>query len=361
MQEELGMTQAPGGTMKAVCIYEYGGLDKLKYDDLPIPSIGPRDALIKVHATGVNAFDLMVREGRYKPNKGKFPHIFGEDISGTIAALGSDVTEPINVGQRVVVYAAVGCGYCEQCIQGQPNACAIDYQYFGAHLPGGYAQYVRVPAFNVVPLPDNISFEDGAAFVVTFLTSWHMLVTRANLRPGETVLIQAAGAGISIAAIQIAKLIGATVIATASTDAKLERARALGADEVINYHEKDFQAEVMRLTGKRGVDVVFEHVGGDVWDPSIRSLTRGGRLVTCGGTASYDVSMNVAHIFHKQLNIIGSNHGTKRELEVMMPLLRDGKLKPVIDSTFPLQDAARAHEHLEARRQFGRVVLLPPE
>jgi len=354
-------TASPSGTMKAVCIYEYGGVDKLTYADLPIPVIGPRDALIEVRATGVNAFDIMVREGRYKPNKGRFPHIFGEDIAGRIAALGSEVTEPLEVGQRVIVYAAVGCGYCEQCIQGQPNACAVNYQYFGAHLPGGYAQYVRVPAWNVVPLPDNVSFEQGAAFVVTFLTAWHMLVSRANLRPGETVLVQAAGAGVSIAGIQIAKLLGARVLATASTDEKLERARELGADATINYKETDFQAEVMRLTGKRGVDVVFEHVGGDVWDASIRSLTRGGRLVTCGGTASYEVTTSVAYIFHKQLNILGSNHGTKHELQTMMPLLRDGELKPVIDSVLPLEEAAKAHEHLEARRQFGRVVLVPPQ
>ena len=350
-----------GESMKAVCIYEYGGRDRLRYDDLPVPTIGPRDALIQVFATGVNAFDIMVREGRYKPNKGQFPHIFGEDIAGRIAGLGTEVTEPLEVGQRVVVYAAVGCGWCEQCIQGQPNACAIDYRYFGAHLPGGYAQYVRVPAANVVPLPDNVSFEDGAAFVVTFLTAWHMLISRANLRPGESVLVQAAGAGVSIAGIQIAKLVGARVIATSSTAAKLERARQLGADEVINYVEQDFQAEVMRLTGKRGVDVVFEHVGGDVWEPSVRSLTRGGRLVTCGGTAGYDVRMNVAHVFHKQLQIIGSNHGTRRELEVMMPLLRDGRLKPVIDTVLPLEEAARAHQLLEERRVFGRVVLRPPQ
>lgn len=354
-------TSAPNGTMKAVCIYEYGGRDKLTYADLPIPAIGPREALIQVHATGVNAFDIMVREGRYKPNKGRFPHIFGEDIAGRVAALGTEMTEPLRVGQRVVVYAAVGCGWCEQCIQGQPNACAIDYRYFGAHLPGGYAQYVAVPAANVVPLPDNVSFENGAAFVVTFLTAWHMLVSRANLRPGETVLIQAAGAGVSIAGIQIAKLVGAHVIATASTDAKLARAKELGADEVINYTAMDFQAEVMRMTARRGVDVVFEHVGGDVWDRSIRSLTRGGRLVTCGGTASYDVSMNLAHVFHKQLQLIGSNHGTKRELEMMMPLLREGKLRPVVDAVYPLEAAAKAHERLEARRQFGRVVLIPPE
>jgi NADPH:quinone reductase-like Zn-dependent oxidoreductase len=349
----------PSGTMKAICIYEYGGLDKLTYADLPIPGIGPRDALIRVHATGVNAFDIMVREGRYKPNKGRFPHIFGEDIAGEIAALGAEVVEPLELGQRVVIYAAVGCGWCEQCLAGEVNACAINYQYFGAHLPGGYAEYVRVPAANVVPLPDNVSFEQGAAFVVTFLTAWHMLITRANLRPGETVLIQAAGAGVSIAGIQIAKLVGARVIATASTDQKLARARELGADETVNYKEKDFQAEVMRLTDKRGVDVVFEHVGGDVWDPSVRSLTRGGRLVTCGGTASYDISTNVAYIFHKQLSILGSNHGTKRELETMMPLLRAGKLRPVVDSVYPLREARRAHEQLEARRQFGRVVLLP--
>lgn len=348
---------AKAGLMWANVFHEYGGLDVLRYEQVPRPAVGRDDVLIAVRATGVNAFDLMVREGRYRPNK-RFPHILGEDIAGIVTEVGSEVREPLRVGQRVFVYAAVGCGRCQMCLAGSPNVC-VQYQYFGAHLPGGYAQYVVVPAFNAVPVPDGISFEEGAAFVLNFLTSWHMLVTRAQVRPGETVLVLAAGSGIGIAALQILKLAGARTIATASTDEKLQRAHALGADALINYREQDFQKEVMRLTGKRGVDVVFEHVGSTTWDQSVRSLTRGGRLVTCGGTAGYDVTMNVAHVFHKELTLIGSNHGTKPELLAMLPLLAAGKLRPVVDRVFPLKDARAAHEYIQDRRVFGKVVLVP--
>ena len=343
--------------MWASVFHEYGGLDVLRYEQVPRPVPGRDEVLIKVRATGVNAFDLMVREGQYKPNK-TFPHILGEDIAGVVTKLGPEVREPLQVGQRVFVYAAVGCGRCQMCLVGSPNVC-VHYQYFGAHLPGGYAQYVAVPSFNVVPMPDGLSFEEGAAFVLNFLTSWHELVTRAQVRPGETVLVLAAGSGIGIAAIQILKLLGARVIATASTEEKLRRAKALGADELINYREQDFQKEVMRITGKRGVDVVFENVGSTTWDQSVRSLTRGGRLVTCGGTSGYDVTMNLAHVFHKELTIIGSNHGTKAELLAMLPLLAAGKLRPVVDKVFPLKDARAAHEYIQDRRVFGKVVLVP--
>ena len=345
------------GLMWASVFHEYGGLEKLRYERIPRPAVGRDDVLIQVRATGVNAFDIMVREGSYKPNK-TFPHILGEDIAGVVAGVGPEVREPFRPGQRVFVYAAVGCGRCEMCLAGSPNVC-VHYQYFGAHLPGGYAQYVTVPSFNVVSMPDTISFEEGAAFVLNFLTSWHELVTRAQVRPGETVLVLAAGSGIGIAAIQILKLVGCRVIATASTEDKLRRAKALGADDLINYREQDFQKEVMRLTGKRGVDVVFENVGSTTWDQSVRSLTRGGRLVTCGGTAGYDVTMNVAHVFHKELIIIGSNHGTKRELLAMLPLLAAGKLRPIVDKVFPLKDARAAHEYIQDRRVFGKVVLVP--
>jgi 2-desacetyl-2-hydroxyethyl bacteriochlorophyllide A dehydrogenase len=348
---------ANAGLMWASVFHEYGGLDVLRYEQVPRPPVGRDDVLIRVHATGVNAFDLMVREGRYKPNK-TFPHILGEDIAGTVAALGPEVREPFRIGQRVFVYAAVGCGRCEMCLAGSPNVC-VDYRYFGAHLPGGYAQYVAVPSFNVIPMPEGITFEEGAAFVLNFLTAWHELVTRAQVRPGETVLVLAAGSGIGIAAIQILKLVGCRVIATASTEEKLRRAKALGADELINYREQDFQKEVMRLTAKRGVDVVFENVGSTTWDQSVRSLTRGGRLVTCGGTAGYDVTMSVAYVFHKELTIIGSNHGTKPELLRMLPLLAAGKLRPVVDRVFPLQEARAAHEYIQDRRVFGKVVLVP--
>lgn len=347
--------------MKAAVYYEYGPPEVLRYAEIPRPTAGPGEVVVKVRAAAVNAFDLMARAGRYQPNKGKFPHVLGADFGGEIVEIGPEIDRPLQVGQRVTAWWVVPCGYCEQCLGGHWNRCALDYKYLGAHLHGAYAQYVKLPAINVVPIPDEMSFEEAAAFPTAFGTAWHMLVTRAQIQPGETVLIQAAGSGVSAAGIQIAKLAGASVFATASTAEKLARARELGADEVINYREQDFQAEVMRLTGKRGVDVVFEHVGGDVFEASVRSLTRGGRLVTCGGTADYQVSFNIAYVFHKELTIIGSNSTTRRELDQMMPLIKSGllRLSPVIDRTFPLSEAAEAHRYVDGRHQFGKVILIP--
>lgn len=343
-------------SMRACVYYECGGPEVLRMEEIPAPEPGPGQAIVRVRAASINAFDLMARSGRYKPNPG-FPHILGSDFGGEVAALGPGVTAPVTVGQRVTAWWVVPCHQCEQCITGHPNRCAYDYKYLGAHLPGAYAQYIAVPAANLVPIPEDMSWEEAAAFPSVYGTAWHMLITRANLRPGETILIQAASAGVSTAAIQIAKLVGAYVYTTSSADWKLDRARALGADETINYSTQDFQQEIMRRTGKRGVDVVLEHVGGDVWEKSVRCLTRGGRLVTTGGTASYEVSMNVAYVFHKELTLIGSNSTTKRELERMMPLVLAGKLRPAVDRVFPLEEAPEAHRYLEGRRHFGKVVL----
>ncbi len=343
-------------TMEAMIINEYGGPEVLQYREVSRPEPGPGEALVKVRSVAINAADIMAREGRYRPNPG-FPHILGIDFSGEVVEFGPNVHVPVQLGQRAIAWWVVACQRCEQCLAGHPNRCALDYKYLGAHLPGAYAQYIKLPAWNLIPMPDNMTWEEGAAFPNPYGTAWHMLITRANLRPGETVLIQAAGSGVSTAGIQIAKLTGAYVFATGSADWKLERAKALGVDEVINYAEVDFQKEIMRRTGKRGVDVVFEHVGGDVLDKSIRSLTRGGRLVTSGGTAAYEVGINVAHIFHKELTIIGSNSATKRELEVMMPFVREGRLKPVVDRVFPLREVAEAHRYMSTRRHFGKVVL----
>ncbi len=342
--------------MRACVYHEYGDPEVLRVEEVPAPSPGPGQAVVRVRAAGINATDLMARSGRYKPNPG-FPHILGSDFGGEVAALGPDVSAPVAVGERVIAWWIVSCQRCEQCVSGHPNRCALDYKYLGAHLPGAYAEYVAVPAANLVPIPENMGWEEAAAFPMVYGTAWHMLVTRANLRPGETILIQAASSGVSTAAIQIAKAVGAYVFTTSSEDWKLDRARALGADETINYRTQDFQQEIMRRTGKRGVDVVLEHVGGDVWEKSVRSLTRGGRLVTTGGTASYEVSMNIAHVFHKELTLIGSNSVTKPELERMMPLVRAGKLEPVVDRVFPLEEAPEAHRYLEGRRQFGKVIL----
>ena len=345
--------------MKAVVFHQHGGPEVLQYEDVPRPTLGPGEAIVKVHAVSLNAFDLMAREGRYRPNL-TFPHIPGSDFAGEVAEIDERVGAPFRVGQRVTAWWVVPCGRCEQCMSGHPNRCALDYKYLGAHLPGAYAQYVKLPAVNLIALPDNLTWEEGAAFPTAFGTAWHMLVTTARLHPGETVLIHAASSGVSTAAIQIARTVGAYIYTTGSEDWKLEKARAIGADETINYRTQDFAQEIMRRTGKRGVDVVFEHVGGDVWERSIRSLTRGGRLVTTGGTETYDVKMNVAYVFHKELRLLGANSTTKPELEAQMPLLARGRMRPVVDRVFPLPAAADAHRHLAARKQFGKVVLGVP-
>ncbi len=344
-------------TMKAAIYREYGGPEVLHYADFPLPTLASGDALVKVFAVGLNGYDLMARAGRYKPNQGRFPHILGGDFGGELAALGPQTRSDLAIGTRVTGWWVLPCRNCEQCIGGFPNRCARDYRYLGAHEHGAYAQYVKLPADHLIALPENVGFDAAAAFPNAFGTAWHMLVVRANLRPSETVLVNSASSGVSMAAIQICKLAGARVYATSSADWKLEKARGLGADETINYNEADFVDEIMKRTGKRGVDVAVEHVGGDFLGKSIRCLTRGGRLVTVGGTRSYDCTIPVNYVFHKELQIIGSNSATKLDLLAMMPLLASGKLRTVIDRMFPLEQAARAHRYLEAGRQFGKVVL----
>ena len=344
-------------TMKAAIFEQYGGPEVLRYADVPVPQLARGEALVKVHAVALNGYDLMARAGRYKPNKGKFPHILGGDFGGEIAALGPETVSDLPIGARVTSWWILPCGRCEQCMAGYHNRCARDYRYLGAHVPGAYAQYVKLPADHLIPLPDSVSYEQAAAFPNAFGTAWHMLIDRANLRPGDTVLVNSASSGVSMAAIQICKLTGAYVYATSSAAWKLEKAKELGADETINYNEVDFVAEILQRTTKRGVDVVVEHVGGDFLDKSIRCLTRGGRLVTVGGTKSYECTIAVNYIFHKELQIIGSNSATKHDLEVMMPLLGSGKLRTIIDRIFPLKDAVEAHRYLESAKQFGKVLL----
>lgn len=343
--------------MKAVVFEQYGGPEVLKYTDVPVPEPGRGEALVKVHAVSLNGYDLMARAGRYKPNKGKFPHILGGDFGGELVALGPDTTSELSPGTRVTSWWILPCKRCEQCLAGHHNRCAKDYRYLGAHEHGAYAQYVKLPADHLIPLPDTVTFEEAAAFPNAFGTAWHMLFDRGRLQAGETVLVNSASSGVSMAAIQMCKLAGAYVYATSSADWKLARAKELGADEVINYNETDFVEEILRRTGKRGVDLVVEHVGGDFLEKSIRCLTRGGRVVTVGGTRSYDCKIPVNYIFHKELQIIGSNSATKHDLEVMMPLLGSGKLRTVIDKIFALREAEAAHRYLESAQQFGKVVL----
>lgn len=344
--------------MKAVIYEQYGDPDVLRFvEDFAVPVPGPGEALVQVHAAGLNGYDLMARSGRYKPNRGKFPHILGGDFGGVLTALGPDAPTQLEIGTRVTAWWVVPCGTCEQCLTGHHNRCSRNYRYLGAHLHGANAQYIVLPALGLIPLPDTLSYEQAAAFPNAFGTAWHMLIVRAKLQAGETVLVNSASSGVSMAAIQIAKLAGAYVFTTSSADWKLEKATALGADETINYNDCDFADEIMKRTGKRGVDVVVEHVGGDFLDKSIRCLTRGGRLATVGGTKAYGCEIQVNYIFHKELSIIGSNSATKYDLEHMIPFLADGRLKCVIDRVFPLQEAAEAHRYLESAQQFGKVIL----
>jgi NADPH:quinone reductase-like Zn-dependent oxidoreductase len=281
----------------------------------------------------------------------------GSDVAGEIVALGDGVTN-FKVGDKVIVNPNLTCGECEWCRMGEDSMCQ-SFGIFGAKCWGGYAEYAKVPARNLIPMPENLTFEQAAAFPLTFLTAWHMLITRAGLKPGERVLVVAAGSGVGVAAVQIAKLAGAFVIATAGTDEKCEKAKALGADAVINHSREDIAEKVRELTDGRGVDVVFEHVGPAVFEQCLRSLAKGGRLVTCGATTGPTASFEIRFLFSRQLSIIGSMMGRTSELLTIVRLVGEGKLKPVIDRIFPLAEAAKAHEVLESRNFFGKLVLVP--
>jgi NADPH:quinone reductase-like Zn-dependent oxidoreductase len=342
--------------MKAMVLSQHGGPEVLHLAEMPDPAIGDRDVLVRVRAVALNHLDLWVRSGL--PGRSvAFPHIPGSDISGEVAAVGAAVKD-VRVGDRVLLAPGVSCGQCEQCIAGRDNFC-VDYVLFGRQIHGGYAEFVRSPSVNVIPIPRNLSFEEAAAVPLVFLTAWHMLLGRAQLRPGEDVLVIAAGSGVGSAAIQIAKATGARVIATAGSEPKLAKAKELGADDVL-LHGGEFAREVKRLTGGRGVDVVFEHVGAATWEQSMFSLKTGGRLVTCGATTGFESKININYVFGRQLSILGSFMGQKSELFAALELFKRGLLKPVIDTAMPLDRAADAHRRLESRQQFGKIVLTVP-
>ncbi|MGA8186130.1 MAG: zinc-binding dehydrogenase, partial [Terriglobia bacterium] len=284
-------------------------------------------------------------------------HIVGSDISGEVAQVGALATHA-KVGERVLLAPGIACGQCEACWKGLDSACR-SYTIFGVMVDGGYAEYVKSPAMNVIPIPGDLSFEEAASVPLVFLTAWHMLLGRAKLQPGEDVLVVGAGSGVGIAAIQVAKLVGCRVITVAGTDEKLEKARALGADEGINHTRQSIAEEVSRLTGKRGVDVIVEHVGQAVWEDCFNSLATYGRLVTCGVTSGGEVKLNVQALFGRQRAVLGSFMGGKGELMDVLKLIGQRKLKPVIDSVFPLAEAAEAQKKMESRDFFGKIVLRP--
>lgn len=342
--------------MKAVRFHEHGGLDVLKFEDAPVPEIQPNEVLVKVKACALNHLDLWLRSG-VRAWKLPMPHIVGSDISGEVAQVGALVTNA-KVGDRVLLAPGIGCGQCEACWKGLDSACR-SYTLFGVMVDGGYAEFVKSPAANVIPIPGNLNFDEAAAVPLVFVTAWHMLFGRAKLQPGEDVLVIGAGSGVGSAAIQVAKLAGCRVITVAGTDEKLAKARALGADEGINHTRQSIAEEVSRLTGKRGVDVIVEHVGQAVWGDCFNSLATYGRLVTCGVTSGGEVKLNVQALFGRQRSILGSFMGGKGELMKVLKLIGQRKLKPVIDSVFPLAEAAEAQKKMEGRDFFGKILLRP--
>ena len=340
---------------EAVVIRAHGGPEVLTRETIELPEPGPRQVRVRVRAVALNHLDLWVRRGL--PNlKLQYPHRLGNDIVGELDELGPGARTSAKPGDKVVINPGVSCGVCERCLSGQDNLCR-QYAVLGEHVSGGYSRHIVVPDTNLLPYPGDLPFTDVAAVPLVFLTAWQMVVDKGALRPGQTVLVQAAGSGVSSAAIQIAKMLGARVLATTSTDAKAERARALGADEVINHTTQDFVLEVRRLTAKRGVDLVVEHVGGDVMAKSVLATASGGRIVTCGATAGFESTIDLRHVFFRQIEILGSTMGSKGSLFAILEHVKAGRLKPVVDRVMPLWDAQEAHRVLEARQVFGKVVL----
>ena len=338
--------------MKSVRFHEHGDVSVLRYEDAPDPRPAGGEMLVRVRACALNHLDLWQRRGMERVTI-PFPHISGADVAGEVVEPGAS---GFKTGARVMLQPGVSCGRCRACVSGRDNECPT-YTVLGYMNEGGYAELVKVPAANVIALPDTVSFVEGAAFPLTFLTAWHMLLTRAGLRAGEDVLVLAAGSGVGQAAIQIARLHGARVFATAGTEEKLAKARDLGVDAAINHHTEDLPKRIRDLTHGRGVDVVVEHVGQATWERSVRCLARSGRLVTCGATTGPAGNINLQFLFARQLSLLGSYMGTKGELLEASPFLASGQLMPAVDRVYPLREAAEAQQRLETAGQFGKVVL----
>jgi NADPH:quinone reductase-like Zn-dependent oxidoreductase len=342
--------------MKAVIFEQHGGPESLKFTEVADPQINANEVLVEVRACALNHLDVWVRGG-LPGIKIPLPHILGNDVAGVVREVGELVTwaQP---GNEVMVQPGLSCGHCQPCLAGRDNMCD-EYDMIGYRRDGGYAELISVPGVNLIPKPKALRWEEAASLPLVTLTAWHMLVTQARVQPGEDVLIHAAGSGVGSIGIQIAKLFGARVFATASSEDKLAKARDLGADETIDYTRDDWPKEVKRLTDGRGVDVVFEHTGANTWPGSIVSLKKGGRLVTCGATSGYDARTDLRQVFYRHLTILGSMMGSKAELLTAMKFVESGKIRAVVDRKLPLSEARQAHELMEDRAQFGKLVLIP--
>ncbi|TMI08025.1 zinc-binding dehydrogenase [Candidatus Bathyarchaeota archaeon] len=340
--------------MKAVRFHEFGGPEKLQFEEAPNPKIGPTEVLVRVRACALNHLDIWARAGT-RSERIPLPHISGSDISGEIAEVGSLVIGRSNA-ERVLIAPGMSCGICDYCSNGWDSLCE-SYRIIGYETQGGYAEYVVVPGTNILPIPDKLSFEQAASVPLVFLTAWHMLVTRAHLVPGETVLVWAAGSGVGSAAVQVAKLLNARVVATVGSETKRDKAQKLGADFVLNHHTQDIPGEVKRVTNGRKVNVVFDHIGEATWEKSMKSMAPAGRLVNCGATSGGRAEIDIRYVFVKQFSLMGSYMGGRGELLKVLGFFEDGKLKPVVDSVFPLMEAAKAQVKMEKSEHFGKIVL----
>lgn len=342
--------------MKAVVLHEHGGREVLVEQEIDRPIAAPGEVLVQIKAVALNHLDIWVRKGG-PAFRLDYPHRLGSEIAGVIAALGEGV-DALEVGAKVVVSPGLSCGHCTACLSGRDNLCR-HYEILGESCQGGYAEYISVPRENIAPMPAALDFPEAAAGLLTFLTAWQMLVRKGGVQPGQMVLVQGAGSGVGVAATQIARLHGARVIATAGSDEKVAKAIELGAEYGINYQSTDFVSEVKRITGKRGVDIVIEHVGGETLAKSVLATCNGGRIVTCGATSGFEAKIDLRHIFFRQIEILGSTMGSKGDLLRILPHFESGALRPIVDRILPLSEAAKAHALLEERAVFGKVVLVP--
>ena len=340
--------------MKAIVFNEFGGPEVLLYRDIPEPKLRQDQVLVRVKACALNHLDLFVRKGIPGIN---LPHINGSDVAGVVEGVGEYVTG-VKTGQRVLLAPMAFCNHCEMCTSGQQNFCR-EFTVLGYGVDGGNCELIAIPEVNVIKIPDTLGFEEAASVPLVFLTAWHMLVGRSQIKQGQWVLVLGAGSGVGTAAIQIAKMFHANVIATAGDDAKLAKAKELGADYTIDHYKQKISDEVKRITNKRGVDIVFEHVGKATWMESVKSLRPGGTLVTCGATTGPEVGIDLRHLFVKQLSLLGSFMGNMGDLHEVLGHVFAGRLKPVVDRTFPLSETAEAHRYLESSQMFGKVVLQP--
>jgi len=340
--------------MKATRIHQFGGPEVLTYEEVPDPKPRADQVSVRVRACALNHLDIFVRKGLPGVN---LPHILGSDIAGEIVEVGAYISD-LKPGQRVIVAPMSFCGRCPKCLAGLQNQCR-QFTVLGNGVDGGNCELIAAPAANIIPIPDSLDFNQAASVPLVFVTAWHMLVGRAAIRAGQTVLVLGANSGVGIAAIQIAKLFHARVITTAGDEKKMARGLELGADFVVDHYQQRISQEVRKITHGEGVDIVVEHVGSATWDESMRCLKAGGTLVTCGATTGPQVGIDLRFLFSRQLSLLGSYMGTMSELHEVLGHVFAGRLKPVVDHIFPLRDTRAAHEYMEKSQMFGKIVLNP--